>query len=568
MRTPATLLGVLSLLLTSSPSLAQSSDIERQDIAVDLSDPELLTITLDVELRATGPASFMSMALPIVPIVSVHVDGVPGTTAPHASYPNQIVNVIFPDPMTTGQQATVTVVLSGTASCVSGFCTRTEDETVFTFPQPGSAWYHSDLFGLDPFVGSLEILAPAAHQVVGVQGSAESVVPEGGLQRWTFALDEPTELVAFYAGVSESITREGVTATYREGEHNIEYVNRAVDVAAELLPIFAEQYGALPIDHAFIAAVPRHFAFGGTSILGTVMLNEVAYTTHDYLVEQGVAHEFAHAWWGNLASGNLPNEAAFLSEGMAEYAAWRAFGEARGDRARSSGMRMGATYYMYRRPDDIDMAILVGNRQSPAYVHATYHKGAHVYRALEQIVGADDFGEALKTFVSRGYGQLSVAALIEDVAAASGFDASLFFDQWLNAQGYPVIIATPSPEGLTLEVQGDYDLAVPLRITRADGSSETLVVSASGTSTHAIDGAAALVAVDPDWTFVREVRPADPRDINLDGDVDAADVIEVALRSGSYLPVERRVDGGYDPLYDIDDSGSVDDGDLAALLGQ
>jgi hypothetical protein len=42
--------------------------------------------------------------------------------------------------------------------------------------------------------------------------------------------------------------------------------------------------------------------------------------------------------------------------------------------------------------------------------------------------------------------------------------------------------------------------------------------------------------------------------------------MEIALRHGGAIPDERRQDGSYDPLYDVNDDGRIDESDMDALL--
>ncbi len=53
-------------------------------------------------------------------------------------------------------------------------------------------------------------------------------------------------------------------------------------------------------------------------------------------------------------------------------------------------------------------------------------------------------------------------------------------------------------------------------------------------------------------------------DVTFDGAVDGADLIEAALHVGGRFPSERRVDGSYDPLFDVnhDNTNSVADLDV------
>ena len=284
-----------------------------------------------------------------------------------------------------------------------------------------------------------------------------------------------------------------------------------------------------------------------------VLLNEVVVGPADYLIEQGMAHELSHSWWGNLASGSDPIEQRFLGEAFAEFSGWRALGELRNDDVRTSGMRMNAVWYMYRRPNDVDVPVISNETQSsPVVIHVTYHKGPLVLRTLEQAAGEEAFAEALRNFLARGYGGLSLAGLIEDIAAVSDYDATADVEQWLRGTGFPRVAVTSRFEGgavqLSLATTGEFTFALPVRIVLSDG--------------RTIEERPIAVEIDPRWTAVREVTAALPGDVTLDGEVDGADLVATAVLHGGVLPVERRIDGRYDPLYDLDRDGIIGDADL------
>jgi hypothetical protein len=229
-----------------------------------------------------------------------------------------------------------------------------------------------------------------------------------------------------------------------------------------------------------------------------------------------------------------------------------------------SGNRMNATFYMYRRPGDADVAILDPDAfDHPAYIHASYHKGSQVLRMLESRIGVTAFTQALRGLVARGAGGLTVGALADEVMLASGEDVTEVLDQWLRTTGFPVLTV----EANRIDVRGAFDLRVPIRETFSDGQSiERLVDLGTGTSEIERRGDAVLLEVDPAWSLAREVHPSVEGDVTLDGLVDAADLIAIALRDGTMLPEERRRDGGFDPLFDLDGDRVVGVADIDRAL--
>ncbi|HZO12492.1 MAG TPA: hypothetical protein VFB62_04520, partial [Polyangiaceae bacterium] len=196
-------------------------------------------------------------------------------------------------------------------------------------------------------------------------------------------------------------------------------------------------------------------------------------------------------------------------------------------------------------------------------------KGPLVLRTLEQAAGEEAFAEALRSFLARGYGGLSLDGLIEDIAAASDYDATADVEQWLRRTGFPRVAVTSRFDGdavqLSLATTGDFTFALPVRIVFSDGRTvDQRLDLAPGTREHAIlvDEHPIAVEIDPRWTAVREITAALPGDVTLDGEVDGADLVALAVAHGGVLPVERRIDGHYDPLYDLDRDGLIGDADL------
>jgi hypothetical protein len=565
----------------SSAARAQSFDFIRQDVFVDLATPDTTTVTLELELLATGSVSKFSTFNPATPITSVLVNGAPGTFAPHGQYPEYLTEILFPTAFSTGETIEVSIQMSGSASCGTSAlsCVSTPDETLFTFPTPGRAWYHIDPFRVDPFIGSVELRVPVGYVAMAAHGELREIIPESAqVERHAFDFVAPTEVFGGYAAngttvaTIESQSGFPTKAIYPLEEANPDEVARAVDVASRVLPVLTEHYGQLPIEGANLVTAPKSFAFGAMSTLGIVYVNEVVFTTETYLVEQGMAHETSHFWWGNTATAELSNEGPFFGESMAEYAGWRALGQLDGVAKRTAGMRMNAVWYMYRRPNDADMNVLTGDQDNPAFVHVVYHKGPLVLRTLEEYVGSDAFASVLKDSIGLGLGGLSVERLVEDVADATGIDIDPLVEQWLRQKGFPRIAVTGRPDAGSIELSFDqpsYTLRVPLDLVDVRGGRTRHVIDlAPGTSTVSLPlpvAGLAAVDVDPQWTMVREVVSERAEDVTLDGTIDGADLIEVALRHGSYLPDKRRIDGSYDPLFDVDGDRKVDDADLERI---
>jgi len=442
----------------------------------------------------------------------------------------------------------------------------------------GKAWYLINLSTTaDEFEAELSVRAPSTHHFVGQGAPTDRIENDDGTVTWLTSFQHQTEQLFVYASQGAELTSESgfpVTAYYASDEIASEPLSEAVNLAGEVIDFYNEAYVPLPVDEAHIMIMPYNVPFGGAGLLGNVFLADYVVGELDYLLEQGIAHEFGHSWWGGVASSVGELDGAFMHEAFAEYSAWRALGTLRGDAVRTAGMRMNAVWYMYGRPGDLDMPILdPATGASDVYVHVTYHKGPVVIRTFEELVGIEPFTEALRGLLDRGSGGLTVDALVEEVEAVSGVDLSFNVNQWLKQRGFPSLVVSGEIEesSVTVEVESDgaFTYQLPLQFVMTDGSvveEKMDVEDGTTTGTFELDEAPVLVQVDPRWTLVREVTPALSGDVTFDGVVDAHDLIEVALMSGGELPAERRVDGSYDPLYDINGDGRIDESDLDAMI--
>jgi hypothetical protein len=210
-------------------------------------------------------------------------------------------------------------------------------------------------------------------------------------------------------------------------------------------------------------------------------------------------------------------------------------------------------------------------------VYAVYHKGSCVARTLEQTAGVDAFDTGLRTMIDAGPGGATVAALLAAIRDAGGPDLAPYVTKWMSGTGYPLLTVETTTAAaaaggfdVTVRLTGDdFPLRLPVALRLGDGAAVQGVIDyaagAGETTLHAAEHPA-VVELDPSWTAVREIRPTLPGDVSLDGRVDGADLLEVALRMGGFLPETRRVDGAYDPLYDIDASDEIDESDFLAVV--
>jgi hypothetical protein len=548
-------------------------DIVKQDIDVDLvSTNERLQVLLRLEVKLTASQSNLEVVAPSGTIDSAAIDGLPATFAV-----NDLLLVVTPAvPLAAGTH-TLQLRTDGVPSCVSARgrqCTRTLPFTFLTAFTELVRWYVIGT-GFDLFVGTVTVRVPANHLVSLVQGATPtSTLNADGSQTFSFPYTTPTQNLALVSGeLTASTSRDGFVTGYSVDPATRPTMERLVADVARFYPVYSQLYGPLPLSHVSITFVPSDFVAGAMSEFGLIFANEVLARPELQYVSTQFAHEAAHFWWGNLASPQVP----FLSEGMAEYSLWRAREVLDGPAVAAAGRRMNATWYLYGRGAVGDRAILDRSiSSSPAFVFVTYHKAAVVLRSLEEFVGTDAMTRGLRAAVQSNP-DLSVDAWLAAIQKETTINLAPWRRAWLEQPGFPVItvesavVASGAGQrvSLSMTLSGDFPMKAPLLFRFADGSSQRRAVSLSGHSaqfTETFDAAPLTIEFDPEWTSVREVVPALVADVTLDGDVDGADLIEVALHMETAMPTVRRQDGRYEPLFDLDGDRAVSGGDLDTVV--
>ena len=573
---------LLSLLL-SGVVFAQTApfDFTQQDIAADLTGAHP-SIEITLTAIANRSVDRFDFLIPPGTFEYFSVNGMQVQPTPHPQYPTRLWRVTFAT-LVKGQSAEFRMAYKGPLSCQIpnsplAQCVSSPESTMLyplTYEMP---WYFQNFYAdADPNLSKVTVRVPQGHTAIAGQGAATVTDLAGGGQQWTYAAHAPTESQFIATGVFRSVQASSgghtVKAYFPSGMMNEARQQSSADLSLAVWGAYSTTYGQLPITEIHLVAAPRSMPAGGMGMLGNVLLADDIFFTHTYLLDQGIAHEMAHSWWGNLSSGVF-DEMSFMSEAFAEYSGWRALGELRGPAERARGMRMNAVWYMYRTPAGQDVAPLSTDvAQKPGFVYVTYHKGPVVLRMLEEQTGTTLFTSALQALIARGYGQTSMARLADEVSKLGGPDLTAEIDRWLRHTGFARVKVTPrrDADGVKWQTQceGVCPVVLPVRVRLPNGDviASTLNVSASS-SENLVSGAQSLesIELDPEWTAVREITCAQPNDVTLDGTIDGRDLLEVALRVGGSLPSERRIDGAYDPLYDVNGDRMIDAIDAAAVL--
>jgi hypothetical protein len=113
-----------------------------------------------------------------------------------------------------------------------------------------------------------------------------------------------------------------------------------------------------------------------------------------------LGHEVAHLWWGQAVRARGPGE-RFLTEGLAEYSAWRWLERVDGRDVAVSAVRDARTRYMEAAHRvGADPALQDVGFDTPGYNDLAYRKGALVVRYAEHALGRDVLDKRLASYVA------------------------------------------------------------------------------------------------------------------------------------------------------------------------
>jgi len=345
--------------------------------------------------------------------------------------------------------------------------------------------------------------------------------------RFADTMSMSTYLVAFVVGrleITDPIDVDGVPLRLVHLPGKGHLARFALEAGEFSLRFFTEYYGIpYPDRKVDFVAIPD-FAQGAMENTGLItyreslLLVDPEHATQPELenIADVVAHELAHQWFGNLVTmrwwnGIWLNEAFATFMALVTVDAWRPDWEqwntfARGATAAKEVDALRSTRaieYPVHSPDDA----------SGMFDVLTYQKGAAILRMLEQYLGAERFREGIRLYLARhAYGNTETHDLWHAIEEASGEPVRRIMDQWIWQGGYPLVTASPSPDGVRLDqrrflADGGTDHAVwdvPLRVRSLDGDEASVLVPADGTvPAEAADAAVVVNAGASSFVRVR-----------------------------------------------------------------
>jgi aminopeptidase N len=229
----------------------------------------------------------------------------------------------------------------------------------------------------------------------------------------------------------------------------------------DLLKIFEDATGVAYPFNKYEQVVVSDFKDGGMENITATIISD---TEISFLIfkqpalDDLVAHELAHSWFGNLVTCRNWAE-LWLNEGLATYmeAVFREKVYGRDDYI--SKIRNDALEYMVQENSAKDRQGLYNRRagdvdavfQNPATI---YNKGGAVIHTLRGTIGDAAFWKGINIYLNRyKFGNVESADLQKVMEEASGQDLAWFFSQWVYGVGYPKLDIEQSYDTNTQELK-------------------------------------------------------------------------------------------------------------------
>lgn len=208
-------------------------------------------------------------------------------------------------------------------------------------------------------------------------------------------------------------------------------------VSTKVLNYFIDHIG--PYAYTKLANMQAKTQWGGLENAGNISYFENSVTGKN-TVENLIAHEIAHQWFGNSATENSWNH-VWLSEGFATYFSILYLEHVYGNKKRKEQLaqdRKKVLSYFEENPSPIvDNSI-----KDPMKVLSpnSYQKGSWVLNMLRRKLGDETFWKGIRTYYKTFENSNAMTADFREVMeAVSGEDLEDFFAQWIFTKGHPEI---------------------------------------------------------------------------------------------------------------------------------
>lgn len=208
-------------------------------------------------------------------------------------------------------------------------------------------------------------------------------------------------------------------------------VDRMIEASKTALTYCSEAFAPYPHKQLRIIEFPRTHGMFAESFANTVPYSESLGFIADLrdpkgfdLVSYVIAHEVAHQWWGNMATGANVQGATLIVESLAQYSALMVMQKTYGKDKMRQILKLELDNYLRLRGIDLNGEQPLSHVENQKYVH--YFKAALAFYRLQEEIGEDALNRALRNFAQvyafKGAPYPSSAELLQFIRAEAAAD--------------------------------------------------------------------------------------------------------------------------------------------------
>ena len=205
----------------------------------------------------------------------------------------------------------------------------------------------------------------------------------------------------------------------------------------EILEFYIDLFGKYPFQK--LASVQSTTRYGGMENASCIFYPEQAFTGEQKF-DNTIAHEIVHQWFGNSAS-EIDWPHVWLSEGFATYFTDVYIEKTKGDSIFQHRMQQERARVLKFHETTKTAVVDVKTSDYLKLLNPnSYQKGAWVLHMLRKKLGDEAFYKGIKAYYEKyKYRSASTNSFKRVMAATSGKNLDVFFKQWLENPGHPVL---------------------------------------------------------------------------------------------------------------------------------